>query len=426
MCNLPHHFSGKLTIPLIVLPAIFLFGIGCFVRKGKIVSKKLIYLIFFISMLGLSEGQANECTLSLSHKAVKFDAPGDFLEVPHSATIAPLEFTIEFWFKVHGLGDPLAARGEQTLLDKRGGQGWSDGYNIRLAGTQFPLSVHALAQPGAVWTGEIIKPNIWYHLAAVKDSDSLKMYFNGLLANYSGPGENQYPANTRPPLRIGEFLGYPDAYLGLRGSIDELRIWNHTRSQREIVAVMHEKLSGNEQDLSAYWDFDELVNGAVADLSPNSNDAILHGQASLIPSEVGMAPPPPILSEALDTNLSFTTGGSANWFGQTTTSYYGADAAQSGDISHSQESWMQTTVTGPTTVMFYWKVSSEEDFDFLEFYIDGSLQDRISGLVNWEQKTYTISTSGSHTLEWRYVKDKGTDSGSDCGWVDKLEWVTTP
>ena len=141
---------------------------------------------------------------------------------------------------------------------------------------------------------------------------------------------------------------------------------------------------------------------------------------------VPIPPPPPVLSEALDTVLSFTTGGSANWFGQTTTSYYGEDAAQSGDISHNQESWMQTTVSGTGTVTFYWKVSSEENYDFLEFYIDGSLEDQISGSVNWQQKTYTISTLGLHVLEWRYVKDKGTDSGSDCGWVDKLEWVPTP
>jgi len=130
------------------------------------------------------------------------------------------------------------------------------------------------------------------------------------------------------------------------------------------------------------------------------------------------------LSEALDTALSFTTGGSADWFSQTTTSRYDGDAAQSPDISHRQESWMQTTVSGTGTIQFYWKVSSEEDFDFLEFYIDGSLQDQISGLVNWEHKTYTISTSGSHTLEWRYVKDGSGNSGSDCGWVDKVEWVT--
>ncbi|MHC4536711.1 MAG: LamG domain-containing protein, partial [Planctomycetota bacterium] len=253
-------------------------------------SKKLIYLIFFISMLGLVEGQANEGTPSLSQKAVKFDAPGDFLEVPHSATIAPLEFTIELWFKVHGLGNPLFTWREQTLLHKLGG----GGYNIRLAGTQFPLSAHAITLHGAVWTAEHIWPNMWYHLAAVQEGDLLKMYFDGQLANYSGLGENQYADNTRSPLRIGEFLGYPDLYFGLRGSIDELRIWNHPHSQSEILAAMHEKLSGNEQGLAAYWDFDELVDGAIADLSPNSNDAILHGQASLIPSEVDIAPPPPI------------------------------------------------------------------------------------------------------------------------------------
>ena len=88
---------------------------------------------------------------------------------------------------------------------------------------------------------------------------------------------------------------------------------------------------------------------------------------------------------------------------------------------------MQTTVSGAGTVSFYWKVSSEVGYDFLEFYIDGSLQEKINGLEEyWEQKTYTISTSGSHVLEWRYMKDESGDSGSDCGWVDKVEWVTTP
>ena len=132
------------------------------------------------------------------------------------------------------------------------------------------------------------------------------------------------------------------------------------------------------------------------------------------------------LSEALDTALSFTMGGSADWFSQSATSHYDGDAAQSGGILGDQDSWMQTTVSGKGTVKFYWMVSSEQDYDFLEFYIDGSLEDQISGSVNWEQKTYTISTSSSHTLKWRYMKDSVTDEGSDCGWVDKVEWVTTP
>jgi hypothetical protein len=77
------------------------------------------------------------------------------------------------------------------------------------------------------------------------------------------------------------------------------------------------------------------------------------------------------LGEAVDnTTLSWNTGGNASWFGQRSTHFYGADAAQSGTISHNQESWIQTTVSGPGTLGFYWNVSSEAKYDFLEFYID--------------------------------------------------------
>ncbi|KPK37269.1 MAG: hypothetical protein AMJ65_14985 [Phycisphaerae bacterium SG8_4] len=132
------------------------------------------------------------------------------------------------------------------------------------------------------------------------------------------------------------------------------------------------------------------------------------------------------LPEALDTNLHFTTGGAADWIGQTATYYHDGDAAQSGDITHEQQSLLQTTVGGAGTVSFYWKVSSETLCDFLVFYIDGSVQDRISGSVDWRRMTYEITDSDLHALEWRYTKDAGTNSRSDCGWVDKVEWVPSP
>jgi hypothetical protein len=124
--------------------------------------------------------------------------------------------------------------------------------------------------------------------------------------------------------------------------------------------------------------------------------------------------------------LSFTTGGNADWFSQAATSYHDGDAAQSGDIAHEQESWLQTTVSGAGTVSFYWKVSSETLCDLLVFYVDGSVQDKISGSVDWRHVTYDITDPGLHALEWQYAKDAGTDSRDDCGWVDKVEWVTAP
>jgi hypothetical protein len=128
------------------------------------------------------------------------------------------------------------------------------------------------------------------------------------------------------------------------------------------------------------------------------------------------------LCEALDTNLIMTTGGSQNWLAQTDSYVNGGDAAASGDITHNEVSWMQTTVVGDGMLSFYWKVSSEENYDLLEFYIDGVFKDKISGSKDWHQMTYTISSSGPHTLQWRYVKDENMDAGDDGGWVDLVEW----
>jgi hypothetical protein len=128
------------------------------------------------------------------------------------------------------------------------------------------------------------------------------------------------------------------------------------------------------------------------------------------------------LPEAIDrSNLNIATGGTANWMGQTTTYYYGGDAAQSGGISHDQQTWMQTIINGSGKIKFYWKVSSEQDFDYLNFYIDDNLESSISGAVGWQQETYDITSTGTHILKWQYVKDGSVSSGSDCGWVDKVE-----
>jgi hypothetical protein len=132
----------------------------------------------------------------------------------------------------------------------------------------------------------------------------------------------------------------------------------------------------------------------------------------------------PTLNEALDNaKLSFTLGGDGNWFPETATYFYGGSAAQSGMIGNNQSSWLQTTVVGPGTLSFYWKVSSESDYDYLEFYIDGVRQSgHISGDVDWQKKIFSIGT-GSHTLRWVYVKDDYVSGGSDCGWLDKVVYA---
>ncbi len=130
------------------------------------------------------------------------------------------------------------------------------------------------------------------------------------------------------------------------------------------------------------------------------------------------------LADAVDApQLTWTTGGNATWIGQTNTTFDGVDAAQSGVIGNSQESWLETTVTGPGELTFRWKVSSESDWDYLEFSLNGVLQSgRISGNVDWQPKTYNLVT-GNQTLRWRYVKDNSESFGEDRGWVDVVSFA---
>jgi subtilisin family serine protease len=131
------------------------------------------------------------------------------------------------------------------------------------------------------------------------------------------------------------------------------------------------------------------------------------------------------LCDAVDAcELTWTTGGNAPWFTQTATTHDGIDAAQSGPIGDSQESWMQTTVEGPGNLSFWWKVSSEGGFDFLEFHLNDVLQSRTSGNVDWHEMNYRIP-AGTHTLRWVYAKDSSVSADADCGWVDQVSFTAS-
>ncbi|MEK7951309.1 InlB B-repeat-containing protein [Luteolibacter soli] len=128
------------------------------------------------------------------------------------------------------------------------------------------------------------------------------------------------------------------------------------------------------------------------------------------------------LPVALDSPLTFTTGGDGLWMGQKVTSLDGEDAAQSAPIGHSQQAWMETTVSGPGEMAFAWKVSSQGG-DYLEFYVDGVLRaGRITGEVDWQIKSYAIDP-GQHVVRWRYVKNGSGTAGSDAAWVDGVNWI---
>lgn len=115
--------------------------------------------------------------------------------------------------------------------------------------------------------------------------------------------------------------------------------------------------------------------------------------------------------------------GNTNWSIGQVLPFEGIYCSASGTITDNQESNMYITlnVLSASEISFYRKVSSEANYDFLYFYIDGIEKGRWAGEAGWARFTYQVS-EGVHTFMWKYKKDYSISTGSDKAWVDYISW----
>ncbi|NVO21677.1 MAG: T9SS type A sorting domain-containing protein [Bacteroidetes bacterium] len=115
--------------------------------------------------------------------------------------------------------------------------------------------------------------------------------------------------------------------------------------------------------------------------------------------------------------------GNSNWTVSTAAPYEGTYCAASGTLTDNQEStlYMVMNFLSGSELSFYRKVSSEPNYDYLYFYVDGVEQGKWAGDVPWGKVSFTVP-GGLHTLKWVYRKDYSVSTGSDKAWVDYISW----
>jgi len=117
-----------------------------------------------------------------------------------------------------------------------------------------------------------------------------------------------------------------------------------------------------------------------------------------------------------------TTGGTYTF---DTNAHEGVYSLKSADISHNGTTTLVVDYeSGEAGEISFWiKISTESGYDFVKFYIDGSLQDSWAGDVDWSEQTYNTS-AGNHTYKWDFTKDGSVDGGDDCFYLDYVVFPT--
>lgn len=135
----------------------------------------------------------------------------------------------------------------------------------------------------------------------------------------------------------------------------------------------------------------------------------------------------PDLNDALNVqggNLNFTSTGSYAWqIDMTTFSARLAGVSTNNGVGNSQSAVTMETVhlSAGDKLTFAWAVSSEANYDKLKFYVNGSVEEEISGETTiWNRYEYTAPSDGNYTFKWSYEKDSSVNKGQDKGWVDDI------
>ncbi|HUR07009.1 MAG TPA: hypothetical protein VM347_31000 [Nonomuraea sp.] len=121
-----------------------------------------------------------------------------------------------------------------------------------------------------------------------------------------------------------------------------------------------------------------------------------------------------------DATLNLTIGG--DWARAQDYAAFGTWSLKSATIvANGTTDAVVTVPAGATSLTFYYRVSSEFNFDKFHVLIDSEEVLLNSGEVPWTPATFNVT--GTSQVIFRYTKDRDVDSGSDAAWVDEIEFT---
>jgi len=293
---------------------------------------------------------------SIDNSCLDFDGNDDFVQF--SDLSLEDDFTISLWFKCKGnsmatFDERIFSLGPTTRLE----------IGIEQGSNRLWLFDGPTGSPKQY--GNDLRDGEWHHVAYVKSTSEREFYLDGeLIDSYQA----STVANYGPFSRLGAWTGGSDTDTRFHGQIDEASLWSTAKTSDELDDIRSCSLESNQDDLYAYWSFDQgTPNGqnenetSVLDQSGNSRNGSL-------------------------SNFQLI-GNTSNWINSDNFLFQNLDASVSLD-----NSVLSATASG---LSYQWLDCSED----------------LSPINGANQQTYTPTSSGSYALE---VSNGSCTRISDC------------
>ena len=210
-----------------------------------------------------SNGSASLSGLAAGDQRVRFaNLPVD--------TSPGAKTTVQFWMKWDGKN----THSEMPF-------GWNMGYSLVFMGSYFGFNT---ANGNALGTTSAGMEDRWVHISAtfingLPDEDNVELYIDGTKMELAD--RNSPTVASRTVSSTAYFGGWgTSSNYDFGGQLDELKIWNGTRTKEEVQNDMNSKASGTEASLIGYWSFDENSGTVTEDKSSNGNDGVFINGAS--------------------------------------------------------------------------------------------------------------------------------------------------
>jgi len=164
--------------------------------------------------------------------AYQFTAATDKITAPSSVLSGTGDFTMAAWI------NPKSPGGKQWVMGNKVTEGAATGAYLAMDGNVLELKVGQ----NTVASAATVSPDVWSHVAAIRQSGQAKLYLNGVLvATGDASGDT-----TGAKFTIGNS---PDSSSHFTGAIDEVNVFSRALSDSELASLYNETVTVSSRPL---------------------------------------------------------------------------------------------------------------------------------------------------------------------------------